>query len=239
METNLESGDENRGRISNRSGRVMGGVILVAIGLIFMARQMGLDLPYWLFSWPVILIAVGFYIGGRHSFRIGGWVVPIIIGSVFLVEDVFYDIDMRHFLWPSIIIGIGLYMILRPRGASRRWDSGSISSEDVLDATSVFSGTKKNIISKDFKGGTITNMFGGTDLNLMQADINGTAIIDSTTIFGGTKLVIPAHWNLKSDVVCIFGGIDDKRQIGKESDSNKTLVLKGTCIFGGIDIKSH
>jgi hypothetical protein len=51
---------------------------------------------------------------------------------------------------------------------------------------------------------------------------------------------VPAHWNIKSDVVCIFGSVEDKRQPMKEApDPSKLLRLDGTCMFGGIEIKSY
>jgi len=242
METNnLDPKDDSRRIQTGPSGRVFGGLVLVIVGIVFLIRQVpGVDLPHWLFSWPMIMIAVGFYIGARHSFRIGGWMIVVLIGTVFLAEDIVYDLDIRHFLWPMIIISVGIFMILRPRGRRGRWDSPAASSEDLLDITSVFGGTKKNVISKEFKGGTITNMFGGTDLDLTQSDINGTVVLDISSIFGGTKLVVPGHWNLRTETATIFAGIEDKRHLTKDSiDMNKTLVLRGTCIFSGIDIKSH
>lgn len=242
METNDNNSRQEPGaRFNNNSGRVFGGVVLVIIGLLFLARQAGMDVPYWLFHWEMILIAVGVYVGARHSFRLGGWIVPIIIGAVFLADDVIYDIDLRHYLWPSIIIIVGLIMIFRPRRSRGRfWEPRTDVNENAIDSVSVFGGTKKNIIAKDFKGGDISNVFGGTDINLMQADIQGNAMIDITNIFGGIKLIVPAHWNIKSEVVCLFGGIDDKRMLSKDSsDTGKVLVLKGTCVFGGIDIKSY
>ena len=132
-------------------------------------------------------------------------------------------------------------MIFRPHHRNKRfWESGTVSTDDTIEAISIFGGTKRNIISKEFKGGEITTAFGGTELNFMQGDITGTAQIDITQIFGGTKLVVPSNWNIKSEVVCVFGGIDDKRPIIKDlQEANKTLVLRGVCIFGGIDIKSY
>ena len=113
------------------------------------------------------------------------------------------------------------------------------SSDDYVDTTSIFGGCKKNILTKDFKGGDVVNVFGGTELNLSQSDINGTAVLELTTIFGGTKLIVPSHWSVKSEAVTIFGGIEDKRQVSPSLDRpEKILLLKGTVIFGGIDIKS-
>ena len=83
------------------------------------------------------------------------------------------------------------------------------------------------------------NIFGGTELDLSQADFTGTAAIDLTTIFGGTKLLVPSNWSVKSEAVTIFGGIEDKRRMQSVTEApQKTLLLRGTVIFGGIDIKS-
>jgi predicted membrane protein len=237
----VREAQEPRRRLEHRSGRVFGGSVLVIIGAVLLARQYGIELPEWLFSWGTLLVALGLFIGAKHSFRGFGWFIPIIIGGVILIENFVPELSIRHYIWPLLIICFGLFMIFRPRHHHRRdwgWEPG-VSSEDSIDATSIFGSTKKSIISKDFKGGDITTVFGGTDLNLTQADINGTVMIDVTQVFGGTKLIVPAHWSIKSDVVCIFGGIEDKRPQSKDiTDPPKILKLDGTCIFGGIEIKS-
>jgi len=37
------------------------GIILVAVGSVFLAKQMGTVFPNWLFTWPVLLIVIGFF----------------------------------------------------------------------------------------------------------------------------------------------------------------------------------
>jgi predicted membrane protein len=114
------------------------------------------------------------------------------------------------------------------------------SKEDFVNATSVFGGTKKIIISKNFKGGDLLSIFGGTELDLSKADINGTAILELINIFGGTKLILPSNWTVKSDAAIIFGGIEDKRSVTPAADgSEKILLLKGTVMFGGVDIRNY
>jgi predicted membrane protein len=221
----------------------LGGVVLVIIGVALMARQMDLGLPYWVFSWPMIPIAIGIYVGAKHNFRFGGWIVPILIGLAFLMEDVFFGYDARHYFWPTAIIVIGLFMIIRPR--RRGWEkefvtgAADTTSGDFIDSAIVFGGAKKNIITKNFQGGRIENIFGGTDLNMMQADFKGTVIMDFSVIFGGVKLVVPPQWTIRNEVTAILGGIDDKRPMVPDSDPNKVLVLRGTVTFGGLDIKSY
>ena len=62
---------------------------------------------------------------------------------------------------------------------------------------------------------------------------------EGTQIFGGTKIIVPAHWEVKSDMTAIFGGIDDKRAPSPTVDHSKVLVLDGTSIFGGIELVSY
>ena len=118
--------------------------------------------------------------------------------------------------------------------------SGGVSPEDYLDTVSIFGGIKKNIISKNFRGGDIVTIMGGAEINLTQADIHGTVIIDITQVFGGTKLIIPPQWKVSSDLAALFGGIEDKRPLMPMGSltEGKVLILRGTSVFGGIDIRS-
>jgi predicted membrane protein len=234
----------------HRSGRVMGGLVIVIVGSLILANKAGLDVPYWILTWPSILIAVGVYLGFRHSFKGFGWAVPIIIGVVFHMREFYPELHLMRYFWPVAIICFGLYMILKPSRKGndkywKDWDATNItetSGDDYIDSTVIFGGVKKNIISKNFRGGEAVTVFGGTEINLTQADVPTPIVLDLTQVFGGTKLIVPPHWKIQSqDVVCILGGVEDKRPIMADPsavDSNKVLILKGTCILGGIDIKS-
>jgi len=236
----------------SRMGSIWTGFFILLIGIGALIKATVTDFPDWIFSWQMFLIVLGFFVGVRHGFKGGTWFILMIIGGIFLVNEINPELGFRRYLWPSIMIAIGIFFILRPR--RHHWEDrekktslqGDIpiagatnSDEDFVDSTSIFGGAKKNIISKNFKGGDLINIFGGTELDLTQADFNGTAVIELTTVFGGTKLIIPSNWAIKSDAVIIFGGIEDKRRMQTITENpEKTLLLRGTVIFGGIDIKS-
>ena len=119
-------------------------------------------------------------------------------------------------------------------------NTGHTYGDDTIDAVSVFGGIKKTILSKNFRGGEIVNIFGGAELDLTQADINGRVIIDITQIFGGTKIVVPSNWQVVSDMAAVFASVDDKRlRTTADPNNTKILVLKGVSIFAGIDIRSY
>ncbi len=43
--------------------------------------------------------------------------------------------------------------------------------QNMLNINTAFGSVKKIILSKNFKGGEINNFMGGTEINLMKADI--------------------------------------------------------------------
>lgn len=111
--------------------------------------------------------------------------------------------------------------------------------DNWVEAVTVFGNIKKRVYSKNFKGGDVVSIFGGVEINLTQADFTGAISIDLTQIFSGAKLIIPPHWQIRSEMIAIFGGIEDKRPPQAHYDENKVLILNGTTFFGGLEIKSY
>jgi predicted membrane protein len=245
---------------SERSGRVFAGFIIVVVGSLLLARQSGADIPRWLLDWPMILIVVGLFIGVRHRFRSPAWIILVGVGSFFMADHFIDDFSFRQFIWPILIITVGILMIIKPKRKHRdewkkkwkeryqdKWEKKysaadiSNTDDDRIDTVTIFGSVKKNIISKNFKGGEATCVFGGAEINLGQADINGRADIELTQVFGGAKLIVPADWKIQTnELVCLMGGFEDKRKnLSPTPDPNKVLSIRGTCIFGGIEIKSY
>ncbi|MET0635893.1 MAG: LiaF domain-containing protein [Chitinophagaceae bacterium] len=234
------------------------GVFILLVGGIAMAKSFGVPVPKWLFSWQMLLIGIGIFTGFKRNFRDGGWFVPIIVGGAFLVNDYVILGDLRKHIWPLVLIVVGAVFILRPKKKhpvplDQQGDSMNIPpvdsvfsastahvSDDYIDSTCIFSGNKKIILSKNFRGGDLVNIFGGCEVDLTQADMTVPAVLEVTAIFGGATLIVPSNWAIQSEAVTIFGGISDKRKMPLLTDGpKKTLVLKGTMIFGGMEIKSY
>jgi predicted membrane protein len=239
-------------------GKIIGGLILIAIGTIFLFKELGMPIPNWILSWKMLLIVIGIYSGFKHNFETGGWIIPILIGTAFLIQDFFPDFRISHFFWPIIIIAIGIIMIIKPKRNTAHWEKykhwdkhkhwknwnnneAYKSSEDYIEANAIFGSVKKNIVSKNFTGGEINAIFGGCEINLMQAEIQGKVTLEMNQIFGGTKLIVPAHWEIQSELTAVLGSVEDKRpQVTKYLNENgSVLILRGAAIFGGIDIKSY
>lgn len=110
---------------------------------------------------------------------------------------------------------------------------------DRLNIDAIFSGVNRKLMSKNFQGGKITAAFGGVDLDMTTVDFNGVITIQVDIIFGGVKMIVPPHWDIRTEVTNIAAGIEDKRYFREGGvDPNKVVVLRGTILFGGLEIKS-
>lgn len=233
---------------SHLRAKILTGVLVIIFGILFLIRTMGYPLPFNLISWKILLICIGLVHLVKHDFKRFGGYVMILIGGVFILNDI-SDIHINtKFLWPVLIILLGISIIYKNiTGKSKKKastvfldDETEISDEDFLESNAVFGGLNKSIMSKDFKGAKVNSYFGGTELNLTKADIVKTAVIETNTIFGGTTIIVPSGWDVRSEITTFAGGVEDKRPVvDMEHTSGKVLILRGTCIFGGIDIQSY
>ena len=111
--------------------------------------------------------------------------------------------------------------------------------DDYINTTTVFGGVKKTILSKDFRGGQVGQLFGSIELDLTHADLAGVAILDIQQGFGEVKIRVPNDWWIETDTTQVFATVEDKRTHVEESfNSSKILVLRGPSVFGVIEILS-
>jgi hypothetical protein len=110
---------------------------------------------------------------------------------------------------------------------------------DRINERVIFSGVNRKLITKDFQGGKATVIFGGLDLDLTQVDFTGVVTLDLEVGFGGIKLIVPPHWDVRTEISNLAAGLEDKRMFREGGvDTNKVLILKGTLLFSGLEIKS-
>jgi predicted membrane protein len=170
-----------------------------------------------------------------------------------LPELLDYRIRFSTIFWPSLLIGIGLIILTR-RGeggaekSNRRSrqhvfnanNNPNTNPDEYIDELAIFGGGHTRVTSDNFKGGKITAIFGGGDIEMKSAKLSPEgAVIDTFVLFGGSNLIVPDDWKVKSEVVSILGGFSDKRLIVPNPDTEKTLLVKGVVIFGGLELKSY
>lgn len=225
------------------------GLLLVFIGTGWLLRKLEVDfLPPWLFSWSMGLFIIGLFVSIQTRFRRTGPIVVTLVGLAFLAYKYFdLPFSIGYLILPSLVILVGLAILFKPNNKDEwhnrcgiKSDGDEITNKDKLEIVAIFCGSKKRIISKDFKGGEMVAVFGGVELNLTNADFDREIVIDTTVVFGGLKIIIPNNWELKTQMTSIAAGIEDKRRTdGLQVVPDKTLILTGTVVFGGIDIQNY
>jgi len=97
------------------SGSLVGGIILIVVGLLFLAGQIFRGFPYWSYLWPLIIIGIGamFFVGMLAGGKaMAGLAVPgTIIGGIGLmmfIQNLTGYWQSWAYSWTIILILVGL-----------------------------------------------------------------------------------------------------------------------------------
>jgi len=238
------------GHKRNTQAHLVLGVVMVflGIGVISGLFSRVSDLRNVIFSWQMLLIGLGvIFISSKESKHTG--YILVAVGVFFIVPEIFNELLDRNDLlyrwkslfWPVMLIVFG-FLIIFKRGKNRQRMGGRTeASEDYLDDVSIFGGGDKIIQSQHFKGGKITNIFGGSKYNLTNVQLaEGVNYLEVIMIFGGSKFIVPEGWDIKLEVTSVFGGFSDRRMRSIiVTDPDRSLVITGITLFGGGEIINY
>lgn len=232
------------------SSQFIFGIFIIAIGVVFMLDNLQIvDAGTVLYFWPAILIIFGASKAAQSTNRSGQ-----IFGGIFIAVGALMLLDRMDVIdfriwdwWPVVLIIVGLNFL---RGARSRNRASSQSfthtgapqaGEDgnsYIRNTALMSGVKRIITSKDFRGGEVSALMGGCEIDMREAEMKGNeAVMDVNIIMGGLELRIPTGWTVVVESTPIMGGVEDRTYPAKDG-TGKRLVLTGTIIMGGIEVKN-
>lgn len=226
------------------SNRGILGLFLVLVGVVLLLGNLNFlpaNVNYILFSWPMILIAIGVFNLFRKDYTSG--IILLAVGTFFILPRAVEGLSFHDVFkfWPLLVIFAGLMFFMRRKHSFSPTPVIKGTPEEVIDEVNIFGGGATQIESNNFKGGKITSIFGGSEINMERCKLSEQgAVLDFVAIFGGSQITVPRGWTVKTEVVSIFGGFSDKRAFLGESttDPSKTLVIKGVAIFGGGELRS-
>jgi predicted membrane protein len=222
--------------------RLVLGLGIIIIGVLFLLGNMDIiDPNEYLQLWPAILIIVGIaYLiqCQQGSGRMWG-IILTFVGTGMLLDRLHFIHFSVWSYWPLILVFIGIMMIVRSSAHQRKIHSSPIESSDAnsyIKAIAIMGGYRRMNNSQDFKGGELTAIMGGLEIDLREASIKGEAVIDIFALMGGVEMRVPEDWLVIIEGFPFMGGFEDKTRPPKES--TKRLVIKGTAMMGGLEIKN-
>jgi hypothetical protein len=225
-------------------GAVLLGIALIAVGALVLLANMDIlpfdvDLAHW---WPLILIALGavHLWNNRNIFDFSGLFL-ILLGGVFLMatlDKICWDDVWRY--WPAVLILLGLSIVSRrnpvPLPGSGR--STAASTESSLRVHNILAGSDRRVTSQEFKGGDVSNILGGTEIDLLEAKLApGDWLLTVSTVLGGVEIHVPREWNVEVQPTNMLGSVDDHTRQAPAAGGGR-LVIKASALLGGIEIKN-
>jgi predicted membrane protein len=242
METNENYRNDYPARVNNRA---LIGVILVLAGLFLVIRNTGFFpgfIDNVIFSWPMLLVVIGLVLTLGATEKTAG-IIIMAVGGFFMVPLIFREtFHMYNMFWPTIFIIIGVIFLATARRGWNIVKSKGVLGDDYIDYVNVFSGGERQVVSENFKGGKVSAVFGGIELDLTKAKLaSGRSELEIACIFGGATIIVPDDWHVTVEVTPILGGFNDSRKLspGRTVDPAKHLIIKGAVILGGGEIKSY
>ena len=92
---------------------LISGILLLAIGLLWLFKSVGIELPEHLISLPTLVMITGLVILVKSQFRSeSGWIV-FSFGSVLLMNRLIPDQNLLQIGTASLLTILGVYYILR------------------------------------------------------------------------------------------------------------------------------
>ena len=227
--------------VKRNSHRIWLGGVLILLGFLFLLDQTRvLDFGDFISTWwPLILIVVGLNrITGPKNLGLG--LTLLFLGLFFqLAELKIIDGDLVWRYWPVLLILFGVWLVLKAGGTLK---AGKAADDtERLKVFAILGGIKRQITSKQFRGGEATALLGGIDLDFRMAELSeGENELRVTTIMGGIDIRVPESWNVAVSGTPILGSIEDRTGKQAQTDVIKKGTLRINCfaLLGGIEIKN-
>ncbi len=219
------------------------GLVAICAGILFILdnlRILNLNLFWnlediWRF-WPALLILAGL-VQILRTCCTGGLVTGVILtaaGGVLFPHISHWHYQVADF-WPLILVAVGVNVVWRSFWGGSR---GASVPSDRVNGFALMSGVVRTCNSQDFRGGELTAIMGGCEVDLRQASMfEGKATLQVLAIWGGIEIKVPEDWSVRSSVAPLLGGFEDRTRPPSEV-SGKTLFVRGAAIMGSVEVRN-
>lgn len=222
-------------------GRIMWGIVLVFLGVIFSLKALNIvDIDLFFPGWWTFFIIIPSFISFFTDHNKAPGIVGLIIGFTLLLSRLgILDIRMLwKLLIPVSIIIIGLELIFRDAFGKSSRENVKKLSENLNSSekhSAVFSSQSVDFSGQQFSGTVVKSVFGNMDINIENALFNTDVVIKATCFGGKIKIKVPSDVNVKTVSSSLFGRVTDCRNKPVQNGLAVVYVKTG-CFFGNVDI---
>lgn len=224
----------------NKMSNLLWGLVFIVVGVIFGLNALDITrINIFFDGWWTLFIIVPCFIGLFKDKEKTSNLIGLIIGLCLLLGCL--DVIEFAFIWklmvPAILVMIGLSFIFKDTLNKKvKKEIKKLNKKETKEYCSCFSGQTIDFDKEEFKGCSLSAIFGSVKCDLRDSIINEDVVINATSIFGGIDILIPEDVNVKINSTSIFGGVSDERK-NKAKDAKHTIYINATVMFGGVELK--
>ena len=258
----MKNYSNNSGCFGKKTGLFFGLLVALA-GTLLLAMNLGwLDaqLRHIVFSWPMIFVF--FTVVSLINRNLLSALVFLGLSTFFLLPRIagaypnaipWIDSGFAATYWPALLIFMGICIAVGlhlgkgsfilifngQKGSIFSTSEGVTGKDGIYRRAVVFGGAEDVFLEPVFRGGEVSAVFGGVELDLRKTTLpEGDTHLDVSVVFGGLELILPKEWKVINEVGAAFGGVEDSRKTQHtiEVDESRRLIIRGAVVFGGMEI---
>ena len=232
------------------SGRIIAGLIVIALGGLFLLDSLDFldfgEIIGWVASIALIAFGIGILITKRFR-QVFFPIVLIVVGLFLLLGNL--GVDSYRF-WPVILIVVGAAIIFggtRRRSRKSKRDasgnsyaksgSSTTTTEGEVSISCTLGETNERVETSDFTGGTVNVTLGNANLDLRDAMVvNRPANLDISLTMGALNLRVPSDWVVAMEIDVTMGESEDKRTRTGSTSDTPHLMITGSVTIGDLAI---
>ncbi|ALL07511.1 hypothetical protein AQ505_19655 [Pedobacter sp. PACM 27299] len=218
-----------------KNNSIWAGLFLLVFGLVFLLKNIGLQLPGWLLSWHTILMVIGLLIGYKKNFQGGGWLAMFLVGAFFTLQRI-TDANMSKYFFAMAFIIMGLYLIFRPKPSrlnNPKWKKKQANFTDGAFANQSAAADSDDGLNTAAQGTEAEEL----DIEEPKTDqagwVDENDVIAAVCVFGGTDSHVYSKNFKGGEMVAVFGGCNVNLT---QADFEGAIVLEIVAVFGGVKI---
>ena len=182
-------------------------------------------------------------------------IVLVAFGILFLLDNLDV-VDFQHAVrtyWPVLLVLWGINILMRKKeyGASSAFSDVSQTAEgELFHRSNVFGDTHINVTSQNFKGGSVSAVFGDCVIDMTNAGVaEGEHWLRVNGVFGNMRIVLPKDAPVAVTAHTVAGSvrIKDQKKSGVSTGmrfsspdyepSSRKMKVHATQVFGDITVE--
>ena len=231
---------------NNLQGQIVVGALVIGLGILFLLDNLDIiDFHHALHFWPSMFIIFGlmkiYDTRSPNGFVVG--CLLVLAGVLMTLNRLGFAYVSWHTMWPLVLIMLGISVVVKAVTGRRQMappvsgdKPGERQDDSTIDVTAILGGFQRRIWSNDFRGGEITAVMGGCELDLRESSIASEAVINVFAVCGGITIKVPPDWTVILQGTPILGGFDEKTIT--PPDNSKRLIIRGYAIMGGLEVRN-